>query len=227
MDAVFKQYGVCEDVSDMIAKKVHEGHQKKINDHISVIIGWDPRFDYWTIGNFKSKSLFWPYHEPYGLERASRVVLSGLRDRYYNVFKKELRKKNMKPALTKEEYMSYVLCGKKVFMMHRPVRWNRFIDGLDNKYQYRGQLERPVHVRPLSVYLSRTTLLMNRQYNESNQERVKLLSSSPDYDPVRSFIHKKTLLKKDLISWLNKNGDPRKLTNKKKKELWIMIMKLE
>ena len=227
MDAVFKQYGVCEDVSDMIAKKVHEGHQKKINDHISVIIGWDTRFDYWTIGNFKPKSLFWPYHEPYGLERVSRVVLSGLRDRYYNVFKKELRKKNMKPALTKEEYMSYVLCGKKVFMMCRPVRWNRFIDGLDNKYHFRSQLEEPVHVRPLSVYLTATTLLMNRQYNKYNPEKVKFLISNPEYDPVRSFIHKEKLQKKHLISWLNKNGDQRKLTNKKKKELWSMIMKLE
>ena len=138
MDAVFKQYGVCEDVANMIAKKVHEGHQKKLNDHLSVIIGWDPRFDYWTIGNFKPKSLFWPYKEPCGLERVSRVLLSGLRDRYYNVFKKEL-KKSMKPALTKEEYMSYVLCGKKVFMMRRPVRWNRFVDGLDNKYHLGGR----------------------------------------------------------------------------------------
>lgn len=226
MDAVFKQYGVCEDVSDMIAKKVHEGHQKKINDHISVIIGWNPRFDYWTIGNFKPKSLFWPYHEPYGLERVSRVVLSGLRDRYYNVFKKEL-KKNMKPALTKEEYMSYVLCGKKVFMMRRPVRWNRFVDGLDNKYHFRGQLETPLPVRPLSFYLSATTQLINRQYNKYNTEKAKFLISNPDYDPVMSFIHKETLQKKHLISWLNKNGDPRKLTNKKKKELWGMIMKLE
>ena len=123
--------------------------------------------------------------------------------------------------------MSYVLCGKKVFMMRRPVRWNRFMDGLDNKYHFADGIRNALPVTPLSGYLSRTTLLMNRQYNESNQERVKLLSSSPDYDPVMSFIHKKTLLKKDLISWLNKNGDPRKLTNKKKKELWIMIMKLE
>ena len=227
MDAVFKQYGVCEDVSDMIAKKVHEGHQKKINDHISVIIGWDTRFDYWTIGNFKPKSSFWPYKEPYGLERASRVVLSGLRDRYYNVFKKELRKKNMKPVLTKEEYMSYILCGKKVFMMRRPVRWNRFIDGLDNKYQYRGELERPVHIRPLSVHLSATTQFINHQYNNYNTEKAKFLISNPDYDPVMCFIHKEKLQKKHLISWLNKNGDPRKLTKKTKKELWVMIMKLE
>jgi len=217
MDAVFKQYGVCEDVSDMIAKKVHEGHQKKINDHISVIIGWDPRFDYWTFGNFKTNHMFWPYAEPY-------EVLIGLGEFVnFNFFKKELKRKNMKPALTKEEYMSYVLCGKKVFMMRRPVRWNRFMDGLDKYGTLRTSLINPI----LSNHLSRTTLLMNRQYNESNQERVKLLSSSPDYDPVRYFIHKKTLLKKDLISWLNKNGDPRKLTNKKKKELWIMIMKLE
>lgn len=226
MDAVFKQYGVCEDVANMIAKKVHEGHQKKLNDHLSVIIGWNPRFDYWTVGNFKPKSLFWPYKEPYGLERVSRVLLSGLRDRYYNVFKKEL-KKNMKPALTKEEYMSYVLCGKKVFMMCRPVRWNRFVDGLDNKYHFRDQLETSLPVRPLSVYLSTTTQLMNYQYNKYNTQKAKFLISNPDYDPVMSFIHKEKLQKKHLISWLNKNGDPRKLTRKTKKELWSMIMKLK
>ena len=174
MDAVFKQYGVCEDVANMIAKKVHEGHQKKLNDHLSVIIGWDPRFDYWTIGNFKPKSLFWPYKEPCGLERVSRVLLSGLRDRYYNVFKKEL-KKSMKPALTKEEYMSYVLCGKKVFMMRRPVRWNRFVDGLDNKYHLGGRFSgASIPVKPLSVYLMATTQVMNHYYiyNKYNTEKL-------------------------------------------------------
>ena len=225
MDAVFKQYGVCEDVSDMIAKKVHEGHQKKINDHISVIIGWDPRFDYWTFGNFKTNNMFWPYAEPYDLERVGRAVLTGLREYYYTAFKKELKRKNIKPTLTKEEYTSYVLCGKKVFMMCSPVRWNRFMDGLDNKFTYGSRTV--LSVLPLSKHLSTTTLSMNSQYNEPNPEELKFLNSEPDYDPVRSFIHKGILKKKDLISWLNKNGDPRKLTNKKKKELWIMIMKLE
>lgn len=226
MDDVFKQYGVCEDVSDMIAKKVHEGHQKKINDHISVIIGWDPRFDYWTFGNFKPKSLFWPYAEPYDLERVGRVVLTGLMERYHTVFKKELKIKNMKPKLTKEEYTSYVLCGKKVFMMCSPVRWNRFMDGLDNKYNY-GSGVTALFVTPLSKHLSTTTLSMNSQYYWHNPERMKFLTSEPDYDPVMSFIHKGILKKKHLISWLNKNGNPRKLTNKTKKQLWNMIMKLE
>ena len=53
-------------------------------------------------------------------------------------------------------------------------------------------------------------------------------SSSPDYDPIRYFMYTdKKIQKKVLISWLNKNGDPRKLRNKKKKELWEMIMKLK
>ena len=222
MDAVFKQYGVCEDVADMIAKNVHEGHQRKINDHLSVIIGWDPRFDYWTIGNFKPKSLFWPYKEPCNLKEIEKVALRVLRDRYYSAFKI----KNMKSILTKEEYMSYVLCGKKVFMMCRPVRWNRFLDGLDNKYTCKQNLT-TFNLRSLSSYFSRTTMLVNRQYNKPTSEEVKFLISNPDYDPIRSFIHKEPLRKKHLISWLNKNGDPRKLTSKTKKELWSMIMKLK
>lgn len=226
MDAVFKHYGVCDDIADKITLEVHKGYQQIINDHLSVIIGWDPRFDYWTVGNFKPKSLFWPYQEPYCLERVSKVLLTGLKNRYDNVFKKELKKKNIKPTLTKEEYMSYVLSGKKVFMMCRPVRWNRFVDGLDNKYHHTWKA-RALPVRPLSVYLSATTLLMNRQYNRYNQEKLENLISNPDYDPVRSFIHKETLQKKDLISWLNKNGDPRKLTNKTKKQLWDMVIKMK
>ena len=228
MDAVFKQYGVCEDVADMIAKKVHEGHQKKVNDHLGVIIGWDPRFDYWTVGNFKPKSLFWPYREPCGLERISQVVLQGLRSRYYTAFKR----KNMKSILTKEEYMSYVLCGKKVFMMSRPVRWNRFVDALDNKYKIERQLISS-QVTPFSVYFSRTTQLMNLLYAKGIRHDLSFLirnveSSSPDYDPIRYFMYTdRKIQKKDLISWLNKNGDPRKLRNKKKKELWEMIMKLK
>lgn len=226
MDDVFKHYGVCDDIADKIMLEVHKGYQQVINDHLSVIIGWDITFDYWTFGNFKSKGFFWPYKEPYGLERTSKVLLTGLKNRYDNVFKKELKKKNIKPTLTKEEYMSYVLSGKKVFMMCRPVRWNRFMDGLDNKYHSTWKA-RALPVRPLSVYLSATTLLMNRQYNRYNQEKLENLISNPDYDPVRSFIHKETLQKKHLISWLNKNGDPRKLTNKTKKQLWDMVIKMK
>lgn len=228
MDAVFKHYGVCDDIADKITLEVHKGYQQVINDHLSVIIGWDPRFDYWTVGNFKPTSLFWPYKEPYGLERVSKVVLTGLKNRYDNVFKKELKKKNIKPTLTKEEYMSYVLSGKKVFMMCRPVRWNRFVDGLDNKYHSRNQLGvTALPVRSFSFYLSRTTMLMNDRYNKYNPRILGILISNPDYDPVRSFIHKETLQKKDLISWLNKNGDPRKLTNKTKKQLWDMVIKMK
>ena len=228
MDAVFKHYGVCDDIVDKITLEVHKGYQQIINDHLSVIIGWDPRFDYWTVGNFKPKSLFWPYQEPFCLERVSRVLLTGLKNRYENVFKKELKKKNIKPTLTKEEYMSYVLSGKRVFMMCRPVRWNRFVDGLDNKYHSKNQLEvTALPVRPFSFYLSKTTMLMNDRYNKYNPRILKILISNPDYDPVMSFIHKETLQKKDLISWLNKNGDPRKLTNKTKKQLWDMIIKMK
>ena len=229
MDAVFKQYGVCEDVADVIAKKVHEGHQKKVNEHLGVIIGWDPRFDYWTFGNFKHKSIFWPYKEPSSLERISHVVLQGLRDRYNTVFKIKKMKKN----LTKEEYMSYVLSSKKVFMMCRPVRWNRFVDALDHKYKIDKQ-GITFQVTPFSVYLSRTTQSMNMLYAkgigrlELNYLTRNAESSSPDYDPIRYFMYTdKKIQKKVLISWLNKNGDPRKLRNKKKKELWEMIMKLK
>ena len=70
-------------------------------------------------------------------------------------------------------------------------------------------------------------MLMNDRYNKYNPRILKILISNPDYDPVMSFIHKETLQKKDLISWLNKNGDPRKLTNKTKKQLWDMIIKMK
>jgi hypothetical protein len=225
MNDVFKHYGVCDDVADKITLEVHRGYQQVINDHLSVIIGWDIKFDYWTFGNFKPKTLFWPYKEPYFLERVSKVILTLLKNRYDNVFKKKL--KNIKPTLTKEEYTSYVLSGKKVFMMCRPVRWNRFVDGLDNKYYTKKKWDRELPVITLSVYLSETTLLMNRQYNRYNQEKLENLISNPDYDPVSSFIHKETLQKKHLISWLNNNGDPRKLTNKTKKQLWDMVIKMK
>ena len=221
MDAVFKQYGVCEDVADMIAKKVHEGHQKKINDHLDVIIGWNNRFDYWTIGNFKPKSLFWPYQEPRGIGRISRVLLQYFRDRVHHLLKTKAKTKK----ITKEEYMSYVLSGKEVFMMHRRVRWNRFVFALDNLYTFDQNLE-----TPLSVHLSRITETMNRPYKKfipTEKRKLEFLQKNPDYDPVRSFIHKETLQRKHLISWLNKNGDPRRLTGKTKKQLWDIIMKLK
>ena len=47
MESVFNRYQVCDDVREIIARKVHEKNQEEINRHISVIIGWDEEYDYW------------------------------------------------------------------------------------------------------------------------------------------------------------------------------------
>ena len=217
MDDVFRHYNVCEDVCDIIAKKLHQGYQKEINEHISVIVGWDPRFDYWTFGNYKPKHMFWPYAEPAAIGGTPRTLLQELCKLYNNKFKTKTTK------ITKEDYLMYVLSTKKVFKMCRPVRWNRFIDALDNRYIW------PEEEPKLSGYFIRTTKLQNSKYRDLEFElmHTKLFKMGTCYNPVLSFIFKQNLTRKDLINWLNKNGDPRKLTNKTKKELWDIILKMK
>jgi hypothetical protein len=167
------------------------------------------------------------------LNNKGQCLLANLKEHceYY------LENKSMKPKITKKEYMWYLLSGKQVFIMCRPVRWNRFVDVVDNKTlfnpYYFEKISRSLRTRKWSNVLRGTSLLLNRQYTKSrerrNRERLLVfLRNNPDYDPIWYFTcNDKKVQKKDLISWLNNNGDPRKLTNKTKKELWGMIMKLK
>ena len=215
MDSVFRFYNVCEDVSEIIAKKVHEGYQKEINKHLSVIIGWDPRFDYWTFGNYKPRNLFWPYSEPEGFRYTTRTIIH----EFWKLCNTKFKIKTQN--ITKEEYLMYVLSEKQVFKMSRPVRWNRFIDALDNRYH-------PAPEKKLSEYFKGITEPLNCKYTNLDSVLIRMKCfRSETICPILSFIFKENLLKRELINWLNENGDPRKLTSKTKKELWRIILKLK
>ena len=49
MNVIFENYEVCDDIATKIAQEVHLKYQKKINNHISVIINWDSTYDYWKL----------------------------------------------------------------------------------------------------------------------------------------------------------------------------------
>ena len=220
MNSVFKQYDVCDDVADMIAYKVHEGHQKKINDHIDVIIGWDTTFDYWTFGNFKTTNLFFPYRTPvFSTEELQLISL------FRNIHSQSIGSVN---KITKIEYMMYVLSNKNVFKLSRYIRWNQFINTLNTK------LSEVTGLTTLSNYFKWKTDQINHKFHSELKLASKIKLQKFSDDPLIWFLNKsnnpffkKYIYKKDLISWLNANGNPMKLTSKKKKELWDMVMKLK
>ena len=244
MDAIFKQYGVCEDIADMIAKKVHIGFQSKLNDHISVIIKWDTNFDYWTFGRYRTSNLFYPkvhtdssFSIPENLNRYKSFM---------NLLFSVVHAKKYSKKITGKEYLSYVLSNKKVFRMDRPIRWNQFVFSLNRKYKaFMDDIQTdPSIARNMSSYVLPMTHLVTNSYKKELEtietDRVFNMVKDPaTLDPITLTLlsqkhpsykfknSKNTILKTELISYLNRNGNPRKLTNKTKKELWKMIFEMK
>ena len=241
MDMIFKQYGVCEDVADMIAKKVHIGFQSKLNDHISVIIAWDGCFDYWKFGGNRTSNLFFPSL----IHNDSNLTCSTQENFVYREFRRRLcdmgkKKKNYSKKISKSEYLSYVFSNKKVFMIARPIRWNQLISALDTKYKAWDDNDTETEVstmKSLSSYVLPMTLHVTDSFlNELGlietdrvwDNMIHKYISTEVFDPITwALIIKTNILKKELISYLNRNGNPRKLTNKTKKELWKMIFEMK
>lgn len=142
MDAVFKHFNVCEDVSNMIAMKVHDGYQKEVNDHISVMVAWDRDYDYWKISGERVGSSFllerggrYRHDDLYdtgkmgclGNEKrllsdkdrewiAKKLDVIALYDRHYST-------KKTSAKLPNEQYMKYIFSGKRIFALDGITRY--------------------------------------------------------------------------------------------------------
>ena len=141
MDTVFKHFNVCEDVSNMIAMKVHDGFQKEVNDHISVMVAWDRDYDYWKIsGERVGSSILLDRGDRYrhddlydremgrlGDEKrllsdkdrewiAKKLDVIALYDRHYST-------KKTSAKLPNEQYMKYIFSGKRIFALDGITRF--------------------------------------------------------------------------------------------------------
>ena len=141
MDSVFKHFNVCEDVSNMIAMKVHDGFQKEVNDHISVMVAWDRDYDYWKISGERVGSSFllerggrYRHDDLYDREMgclgnekrllsdkdrewiAKKLDVIALYDRHYST-------KKTSAKLPNEQYMKYIFSGKRIFALDGITRF--------------------------------------------------------------------------------------------------------
>ena len=142
MDSVFKHFNVCEDVSNMISMKVHDGYQKEVNDHISVMVAWDKNYDYWKISGERVGSSFlldrgdrFRHDDLYDtgkmgcLDNGKRILsdkdrewiakkldVIALYDRHYNT-------KKTSAKLPNEQYMKYIFSGKRIFALDGITRF--------------------------------------------------------------------------------------------------------
>jgi hypothetical protein len=152
MESVFNEYRVCDDVRDIISRKVHEKNQEEINRHISVIIGWDEEYDYWNFfgeivstkylierGNQndtwfytlsvieKEKLLETPTSQKDWIEHKLDYI--SCYDRQYNT-------KKISNKLPTEQYMKYIFSNKRIFSMNSFIRFRHIRDYIFGRVLY-------------------------------------------------------------------------------------------
>ncbi len=250
MNSVFKYYNICDDIAELICQKVHEGHQEVINNHISVIVSWNKDFDYWRFHNVRvpsSELLNSTMH----LKCDNRTILMEVMD--FIKMRSSYNKETSNTLMSNEDYMKYIWSGKKVFSVDSITRFPYFIEFCGRKCLQYTTLSNPN--REELIVAARTLLhpmIMIPQIIEFIDKQnhlalslaracnvFKTTADSKVIDPLTMnfLINIKTpnrinpyskynITKKNLIQYLNQNGDSRKLTNKTKSELWKMAIKV-
>ena len=248
MDSVFKHYNVCDDIAEIISKNVHKGHQEVINNHISVIVNWNQEFDYWRFHNVRVPSKQILDLEKKILNPQNKYTISVIMDfiKKHHKYNKNVAKKLM----SDEDYMKYVWSNKSVFSIGSIPRFSSFLKFCRKKCCEYTSLHNPdaecrkEAIKFLSLpmrkilELSRSAkiihnIILNKgrvsnvfkihaNYHVSDPITVKLLLNTRPYQSY----HNHKITKKELIQFLNQNGDSRKLTNKNKPELWKMAIKV-
>jgi len=227
MDSVFKNFGVCDDVADMIARKVHKGYQTEINKHISVMVAWNMDFDYWKFFNSLVPTRQLVQYEREDIKHSLGNVIN-----YISKPVGSYDKDRMNELLSPEQYMKYVWSGKKIFSlgsiprisfiyMIQKQRIDKIIlefEIFKDSWYILGEAHR-LNVK--SCYERAVKHSLCRVIHSSNT----IVLSSSTYIGLPGLPRPKNFPKKTLIAYLNQNGDPRKLNNKKKSELWQLIYK--
>ena len=215
MDAVFKKFNVCEDIAEMIAKKVHLGNQKEINDHISIMIAWNPRYNYWKIYNKKlsvNEMMMNGGRKKFSINGGDDEEKDYILKTLYNSLEiKSSRKKFMHNSkLPDDIYVKYLYSDKKIFDFTRYTRISNF---------WIHFLIDPI----LPISISRNLI--------DNFKDCELQIAKQSKDVLTNWLKKdlsiKKILKKDLVNYMNENGDTRKFSNYKIVDLWKKVMSLD
>lgn len=238
MNEVFKYYNLCNDVAELICQKLHKGHQEEINNHISVMINWNDNFDYWKfndirvlsttlINNKKTNNKF-----KYSLEVIMDFI--SIQQRYdVNI---------MNNLITNKQYLTYISSNKKIFLLNSIPRFSSLIKFCRKKCREYTSLQNPneeyrikainylkVPMKMMRLIIHSVGILHARNLSSGRVRNVfKTLPNSQVLDPITIKLllnstyyntHYK-ITKKNLIQFINQNGDSRNLINKSISELW-------
>ena len=111
MNSVFKYYNVCDDVAEIISKKLHCSMQNEINDHISVMINYDDKFNYWKISN-NSEDLFKSFRHIYDNNVDFKKTIE-----VFN-YLKDNKNYSSNDKISDEDYIYYLKSNKKIFNLN-------------------------------------------------------------------------------------------------------------
>ena len=192
MNMVFKHYNVCDDIAINIARKVHLVYQNEINKHISVMVGWNEKFDYWRFHNVRVlSSCLFPCRN---IERDHLLpplfpILNKLSKQ--GTYDKSVSGK----LLSNEHYLKYVFSGKKVFSLDSIPRFEAMMSFIRKKwFQWRG-----------STRVADASLLGDTQKYISLYHRRDLtrgVENSMLYNVSKSVVIDPVMLKISLREWL-------------------------
>lgn len=166
MNEVFQYYNICDDVANIIARKVHQSYQIEINKRIRIMVGFDWNYNYWNGENTENE--------------VPKSDLYVWMDKHYDFL--DCRNLDIK------EY-SYMCKRYQVFSLNRPLRINlfilkgddRLIDEIDDR---RKELKITQLINSFNNnieninFLRRTTACLECKYTDWQSKVLTLLSIS-------------------------------------------------
>ena len=129
---VCAHYGIIQDLRVKIEDEVRIQNQKEVNHHISIMIAWDPNYNYWKSDDKRLSQDVVFGASTFGSREQSTTSVN----RDIICFKELLNTLRESNNLTQEklsgdQYMKYLSSGKKIFEFHRFVRFTNFFERLD------------------------------------------------------------------------------------------------
>ena len=245
MNSVFKYYNVCDDVAEIISLKLHRFQQNEINDHISVMVNWDSNFDYWKLSKTSSKLLIGSFEDINSKSINFKNTIKMLD------FLKDKSKFTSNHKISLKDYEYYLKNNKDVFKITSITRYHKMLYNfrMENQMKFTElvnyatandaneiairfiETDRFMHeysdvfFNNISIFKRRIIMKFFKKFYNNSNDITDLVHKFTLSNNCKFFVINFIIFKKNLINYLNNNGDPRKLTSKTKNELWKLILK--
>lgn len=216
MNLVFKKFNVCDDIADKIAKSVHKGYQKEINNHISVMVNWDPYYNYFNIYNNTITIDFMLKLFEENIDEIDMLISDLLNriDRFNYAIKIsgtdyiKNKYKISRKKLSTEQYLKYIFSSKKIFSLisiTRNIHMLNYIHNILTNYNFTKWWFK-LHNHPYQ-FLNNPQSQQNNLYLFKGNIFNRLLSSFAR-DNINSYEKKFIEIEKKNFEINNKSKDP-------------------